>query len=371
MSSFITEAPLRVYSCILDLLEGIVQVGNVLVDVLNLVQPEEPEAEGVEGLRLIDLQRHPSGDLDAQVLELDRKAALTVADHHARGTESFGSNTLVSMLGAQLTHLLSQFPLPSLRLVEPELPGLRHHVTEDAEGVGGHGAVVDVSTLLVGLHHVHPRLEAQHEACALCLIDGLATTLVHHHQPSARRPSPPLLRSRQVNINVELLHVNPDCPRGNAVEDEDTPHLVHRIGNGLDVVVGEDDASTGLNVRCADHRRLLLPDGRHHLVDGRGCEGRLTCGVHGASLHDCDVICDAPLLEDLRPPEAEKAVPDDKDFLPRSELPSNALHPVASRPGNDGHRVGVVHLFEERREVVHHRDEGRRHVVQHTVSVDH
>jgi hypothetical protein len=102
-----------------------------------------------------------------------------------------------------------------------------------------------------------------------------ARALAEHHHGAAGRAAPALLRRADQHVHAGGLHVDPHRAGGDAVEHEQAADLVHRVGHGAQVVVGQDHAGGGFHVRREHHGGLLGADGGHHLVDRRGREGRL------------------------------------------------------------------------------------------------
>lgn len=83
------------------LVQRLLQSRHGAVDITQFVQPEQADAEGLEVCRLVALQRHASGDLQAERGELGAALDLRVvgvADHHARRLKTRRRHALEDIL---------------------------------------------------------------------------------------------------------------------------------------------------------------------------------------------------------------------------------------------------------------------------------
>ena len=73
-------------------------------DVMQFVQPEQSDAEGLEIRGLVALKRNAGRDLQAGIRKLlagTDAVIVRVADHHARRLETIGCHALETFLGQQ------------------------------------------------------------------------------------------------------------------------------------------------------------------------------------------------------------------------------------------------------------------------------
>ncbi len=75
-----------------------------------------------------------------------------IADHDAGCLKALGGNTLETPVSEKLANLLSQFELFPFHFVKTIAFGFVHGIAELQQGVGGHGSVVGVATILIGFH---------------------------------------------------------------------------------------------------------------------------------------------------------------------------------------------------------------------------
>jgi len=146
---------------------------------------------------------------------------------------------------------------------------------------------------------------------------------------------------------------------------------MHRVGHGLEVVVGQDHAGRGFHVRCKDHGGLFLRNRGRHFGNRGGCPGGLGRIADAAGLEHRVAFRDLAHVEDLRPAEAEPAVADHHDMLSGGELARDRLHAEGATAGHQRHRMGFVDLLEHARDVGHHAAKPFGHVVERPVGVDH
>ena len=198
-----------------------------------------------------------------------------------------------------------------------------------------------------------------------------AGALAQHHEGAAGRAAPALLRRADQHVDAGGLHVDPHRAGGDAVEHEQAADLVHRIGHGLQVVVGQHHAGRGFDVRREHHRRLLArgwwPRPRRSAPARRASAGRRRRArlQHGARRRD------AAHVEDLRPAVAEPAVADHQHRAAGGELARHRFHAEGAAAGHDDRRARVVDLLQHAGDVAHHALELARHVVERAVGVDH
>src|SRR5690606_368577 len=234
------------------------------VDVLQLVETEETDAEGTEIRGFVAHQRYTGGRLQAYLRELAAVVDASiagVAHHHAWCFKARCRQTLEALARNCGASTAAQFQLSVLQFSEADGFRFQHGGAEETQGIGRHSGVVSMAAVFVGLHDLAPFLEVRSEAAALCGFEGGFSTLGHHHETTARRSAPAFLRGADQEVHTECLHVDPDGAGGDAVEDEETTNGVRGFSNGLDVVVRQDQASGGFHVRCKYYSRLFFGDG--------------------------------------------------------------------------------------------------------------
>ena len=275
------------------------------------------------------------------------------------------------MAGQQRTHFKAQGDLLLAYLFESVSLGFGHGLAQAHQSVGGHGGVVGVAAPLIGFHDLQPLLEVHGEGAALCGIDGLAGAFAEHDHGAAGRAAPALLWCRDQDVDTGGFHVHPHGARGDAVEHEQATDGVHGIGNGLEVVIGQDHAGRGFDVGSEHQGGLFAGDGGHDLVDGGWHPGALRVVAQAARLHDGVAGRDLAHVEDLRPAVAEPAVADHQNMLAVCKLTCDRLHAEGATAGHERDRMCVVHPLEHGRDVGHHALEALGHVVERAVGVDH
>ncbi len=166
------------------------------------------------------------------------------------------------------------------------------------------------------------------------------------------------------------LHVDPGAARGDAVEYEKPADPVHRVGHGTQVVVGQDHARGGLDMRGENDLRSFFGYPRRDLLDrGRG-KGRLGTVAGAPRLHHGFRRRDRARLEYLAPAIGKPAVADHQRLRVRRQLPRHGLHRVGAAARHDGHCLGIIDLAQHRRDIAHHALEFGAHVVERPVSED-
>jgi len=210
-------------------------------------------------------------------------------------------------------------------------------------------------------------------AAAARLLDRLARAGRQHHHGAAGRAAPALLRRGDQHVHTGLDHVHPHRAGGHAVQHHQGAHLVRRIADGADVVVGQQDAAGGFHVRGKHHLGLFSADGRGHVLRSTWRPRILATGPLLARLADHGTTAQAEVadLENLRPAVAEPAVAHDQHLLPVGKLARHGLHAEGAAARHQHGRVGVVDLLERAQDVLHHAGKALGHVVQGAVGVDH
>ena len=343
------------------------------LDIVQLLQPEQADAEGLEVRRLVALQGDAGGDLQALGGEFFAGfdfAVVGVADHHAGGLEAFGGDAFKAFAGEQGADLFAESPLFVAYFGEAVAGGFLDHVAKAGEGVAGHGGVVGVAALFVGLHDLQPFLQVAGEAGALAAFDALAGLFAEHHQGAAGRGAPAFLRSADQYVDAIGAHVDPERAGGDAVEHEQAADRVHGVGDGAQVVVGQDHSRGGFDMGGENHLWLLRLDGRYHFVYRWRGEGGLAAGFYRPGLQDLGFGGDLAHLEDLRPAVAEPAVADHQAFFAGGQLPRHGFHAEGAAARHHGYGAGVVHLLQVAGDVAHDLLKGLRHVVEGAVGVD-
>ena len=145
---------------------------------------------------------------------------------------------------------------------------------------------------------------------------------------------------------------------------------MHRIGDSLQVVVGQQHAGGGFHMRRKYHGGLFLRDRRRDFGDGGGRPGGFTAFGDAPGLEHGVALGNAAHVEDLGPAEAEPAVADDHDVLVLCELAGYRFHAKGAAARYQGHRVGAIDLLEHARDVGHHATKAFGHVVERAVGVD-
>ena len=230
-----------------------------------------------------------------------------------------------------------------------------------------------MAAVQVSLHDLVPLLQIAGEAVALCGVETLRGAFVEHHHAAAGWAAPALLRRADQHIDLAGFHVHPHRARGDAVEHEQRADFAGGGAQGLQIAVGQHQASGSFHMRGEHHGRALAADGGDHLVDRRRCERRLRAAAGAAGLADGHVggIGESALLDDLRPAVTEPAVAHDHNLAALHVLAGYRLHAEAAAAGHDDGMLRVVGLAQHGREVAHHALKALRHMVERAVGVDH
>ena len=148
-----------------DRVEPDLEVADRLVDVHELVQAEQADAERVVVVRLAEHERHARRDLELRVLEVARVRGVVVRvnDGYARRLPALGGDGRVALVLEHLAHTHAQIPRRLLGLLEAELLGLVDDVSEDFDSVRRHGGVVHVAAVAVGAHDGFPFVQVDGE----------------------------------------------------------------------------------------------------------------------------------------------------------------------------------------------------------------
>ena len=150
---------LRAISAFHHLIQCLLQSAYRAFDIVQFVQPEQADAEGLEVRRFVALQGYAGGDLQALGGEFFAGfdfAILGVADHHAGGLEALGGDAFEAFAGEQGADSFAELLLFGAHLGEAVAGGFLDHIAKAREGVAGHGGVVGVAALFVGLHDLAP-----------------------------------------------------------------------------------------------------------------------------------------------------------------------------------------------------------------------
>ena len=152
------------------------------------VQAKQTHAEGAEVGRLVALQRHASGRLQAQGQKLFAVLDLRVggvADHHAGGLKARRGHAGEAVFQQQCAHRTAQCHLLFTHFGIAIGFGLEHGFLQTLQGVGGQGGVVHVGTTFVGLHHLQPLFEVHRKRGAGGAVNGFASALAQHDHGAA------------------------------------------------------------------------------------------------------------------------------------------------------------------------------------------
>mmetsp|Transcript_23734 Transcript_23734/g.58994 ORF Transcript_23734/g.58994 Transcript_23734/m.58994 type:complete len:469 (+) Transcript_23734:276-1682(+) len=355
-----------------------VQVRHGLVHVLQLIQPEQPEPKRLKIARLRKRVHH-EGHARRNLHTRGRK--LRAGLHpHVFGVRHDDGGRLEPGRGDGLdAALLQRAPdggaqrlLLGLHVFEAAGLGLELALAEGNECVGGHGAKVGVAAVFVRLHDVVPLLEVDGERLpAVARLERLLRAGGEHDEARASGAGPALLGGCDEDVDAEGVHVSPEAPRGDAVEDEDCADFVGGVGDGLDVVVGDEDAGGGVDLGGEDAGGFFGFDGGDDVFDEGGPVGRVGGVVDGEG-GDGDFGGDeAGAGEDVGPAVGEVAVADDERLLVGAEGAGRGLHRVGAGAREDNGGGAAIHFFQGPADVVECVLELLRHVVQRAVRVDH
>ena len=182
------------------------------------------------------------------------------------------------------------------------------------------------------------------------LVDGFACRRAQHHHGAARRAAPPFLRRADQHIYASGLHIYPQCPRGDAVQYQQTLNGVHGISQGAQITVGQDHARSGFHMGGEHQGRPLVGDGGHGFFNGdwcpRGLSTDVIMGIDAAGLEHGVRTGNLAHVKDLRPAVAEPAVADDQDMLVAGKLPGNRLHAEGAAARHQHGRMRAIDGFE-------------------------
>ena len=344
------------------------------LDVVPLLESEQPKAEGAKVGRLVALQGHTGCCLQTGCNEFFAGLDVGVggvADHHARRFKAGRGHTGIAGLYHHLAHLAAQLNLFLANFGKAVGFGLEHHLAQTHQRIGGQGGVVDMAAGLVGLHHLQPFAKVHRKGAALGLVDRLAGVLAEHDHGAARRAAPAFLGRRNQHVHAGGAHVDPHGARGDAVEHQQPAVGMHRIGQRAQVAVGQHHAGRGLDMGREHQGGFFAGDGSADLFNRGGRPGRLRSVGGAARFHDGVAGRDLSHVEDLAPAVAEPAVAHHHHVLAGGKLPGHGFHAKGSAAGHQGDRMGLVDLFEHARDVTHHALKALGHVVERAVGVDH
>jgi len=185
LAPYLVPQPITLVLAREHLLEG----ADRALDVVQLFESEQTDAEGLEISRLVALQRHSGGDLQAMVgkfLAALDVGIIGVAHHYARGLKAGGGHAFEAFAGQHGAHPIAQNLLFAADLVETVGLRLFHHFVKSRQGIAGHGRMVGMPALFVGLHDLQPLFQVAGEAAALRLLDALEGQGTEHYQGAAR-----------------------------------------------------------------------------------------------------------------------------------------------------------------------------------------
>ena len=343
------------------------------VNVVQLLQPEQPDPEGLEIRALVALQRHAGGSLQALAQEflagLDVRV-IGVTDHHPRRLEAGRRNTRYAFAHEQGTHFVAQFLLLGTHLLEAVAPCLLHHVAQARQGVGRHGGVVGMAAGFVSLHDLQPLAQVTRKTAAAGAVDARAGQVAQHHHGTTRRTAPAFLRCADQYIDAAGHHVDPDRARRNAVQHQQATHGMYRIGHAAHIAIGQDHAGRGFHVRRKHQVRLVGQDAGHDFFHRRRRKGRLFTFPDAARLQDYGLGRYLAHLENLGPAVAEPAIADHQHLFVVGKLARHGFHAKGAAARHQHRRTRVVHLFQNSRDVFHDTLKTLRHVVERAVGVD-
>ena len=115
---------------------------------------------------------------------------------------------------------------------------------------------------------------------------------------------------------------------------------------------------------------FLFVDNCDNFFDRRRCERLLRSSAGHACFQYGRTRRDISHVEYLGPAKAEPAISDYQAVFFRRKLTRHSLHSECAAARHNGHRVGVVHLFQRRRYVRHRGLKRAGHVIDRAVRVD-
>src|SRR6185312_5398250 len=164
------------------------QLRHGAINVVPLLQAEEPDAEGAEIGPFVALQRHAGSGLQAGVDELlaASDAGVGRVAHHDTGRlVAICRDTGKAARFEQRAHPGAEFDLLDPDLVETVIARLAHDLPQIDQGVGRHRGVVAVFALFVAFGDLQPLLEVAREAGAARALDRLASAHAQHDHGAA------------------------------------------------------------------------------------------------------------------------------------------------------------------------------------------
>src|SRR5215470_3725326 len=182
-----------------------VEMAHGSLDVPELFEAEQADAEGLEVRSLIALQGYPSRRLQP---ELDESLAgvqadvVGIAHNYARSLESCGGDARVAAPLEQCTHRLTKLLLLGTQPRKAAGTRLEHRVACARERVSGHRRVVEVRAAFVGLHDLQPFPEVGGEAGARRGFDPGTGGIGEHHEGAAGRSAPAFLRGADEHVHA-------------------------------------------------------------------------------------------------------------------------------------------------------------------------
>ena len=146
---------------------------------------------------------------------------------------------------------------------------------------------------------------------------------------------------------------------------------MHGVGHLLQVIVGQDHASRGFNMRSEHHGWLERSDLGPHFSDGCRCPRLLNAAANRPCLENGCMRRDLAHIDDLGPAVGEPAVTNDENRFVARKLTSHGFHAESSAAGYERDAVCVVNRFEHAGNIAHDTAKLLTHVVERAVGVDH
>ena len=296
-----------------------------------------------------------------------------VADHHAGRFKPRRRHAGKAARRQQRAHLRAQRQLLLAHFGKAVGARLLHHVAQPHQRVGRQGGVVGVLAFFIALGNLQPLLQIAGKAAAAGGLDGLAGALAEHHHRAAGRAAPAFLRRRNQHIDAGGAHIHPQRAGRHAVQHQQRADGVRRRAQGLQIIVGQQDAAGGFDVRGKHDFGLFGVDGRHHFVDRAGCPRCLRAIALRARFanHGSGAEAQAAGIKNLAPAVAKPAIAHDQHFFVIGKLARHGFHAKGAAARHQRGAVRAINLFECAQDVLHHADKALGHVVERAVGVDH
>ena len=147
---------------------------------------------------------------------------------------------------------------------------------------------------------------------------------------------------------------------------------MRRIGDGAQVLVGQQDAAGCFHMRGKHHLGALHANGLGHIGSGAWCPGVLRSFTLLARLANDRAAAQTSIgVENLRPAVAEPAIAHNQHFFAIGKLARHGFHAKSAAARHQHGGVGVVDLFEHAQNVLHRTDKLFGHVIERPVGVHH